>query len=72
MAEDSRPPSEGTSELPRRVPGAGGLTPGQVRRGFLPARTAGAPASSLPPDEAPAEPPRPPSSSSLPRRSPGA
>ena len=40
MAEETRPPPhERTSALPRRVPGAGGLTPGQVRRGFLPGGT---------------------------------
>jgi len=35
MAEDSRPPPGEPAGLPRRTPGAGGLTPGQVRRGFL-------------------------------------
>ncbi len=41
MAADSDPPprpsDEQSAELPRRVPGAGGLTPAQVRRGYLPA-----------------------------------
>jgi hypothetical protein len=46
MAEDGRPPppDQQSGELPRRVPGTGGLTPAQVRRGFLP------PATSLPGD----------------------
>ena len=81
MAEETRPPPhERKSGLPRRVPGAGGLTPGQVRRGFLPGRTpeAGKPAPTQGGTPAgPTEPARPqPGSSSprgsLPRRSPGA
>jgi hypothetical protein len=46
MAEDSRPPrpDKQSEALPRRVPGTGGLTPAQVRRGFL------APATSQPTD----------------------
>jgi hypothetical protein len=41
MAEDGRPPSpdKQSGALPRRVPGTGGLTPAQVRRGFLPPST---------------------------------
>lgn len=83
MAEDSRPrPSDRPPELPRRVPGAGGLTPGQVRRGYLTARTPATAAQASPQADAPpgqaeqaqqaqqAQPPRP--GGSLPRRSPGA
>src|SRR5271165_686455 len=51
MAEDSRPPPE-PSELPRRIPGTGGLTPGQVRRGFLPARRPTSAARASPPEAA--------------------
>lgn len=39
MAEDSRPPppdKQSGASPPRRVPGSGGLTPAQIRRGFLP------------------------------------
>jgi hypothetical protein len=37
MAEDSRPPppDKQSGALPRRVPATGGLTPAQIRRGFL-------------------------------------
>lgn len=50
MAEDYREPQKRPDGLPRRVPGANGLTPAQVRRGYLPvhlaqpADDAGAPA----------------------------
>jgi hypothetical protein len=36
MAEDHREPQERPGGLPRRIPGALGRTPGQVRRGYLP------------------------------------
>ncbi|MFY9889432.1 MAG: hypothetical protein WAK71_14060, partial [Streptosporangiaceae bacterium] len=36
MAEEERQPQERSGELPRRVPGVNGRTPGQIRRGFLP------------------------------------
>ena len=35
MADDNRPPPEEPLRLPRRIPGTGGLTPGQVRAGLL-------------------------------------
>ena len=78
MAEDSGPPPEEPPAMPRRTPGAGGLTPGQVRRGFLSQRTTAAPATAAPtstPDGVRAgqserrQQPRP--AGSLPRRSPG-
>jgi hypothetical protein len=36
MAEDQPEPPERPGSLPRRVPGAMGRTPGQIRRGYLP------------------------------------
>jgi hypothetical protein len=36
MAEDHPEPPERPRSLPRRVPGANGRTPGQIRRGYLP------------------------------------
>ena len=36
MAEDHREPPERPGGLPRRVPGANGRTPAQIRRGYLP------------------------------------
>ncbi len=72
MAEDDCPPQERSGALPRRVPGSAGLTPGQVRRGYLPTGlqasdgqdtppAAGVPAGALLPAEG-----------TLPRRAPGA
>jgi hypothetical protein len=41
MAEDNRPtpPDKSSGPLSRPLPGSGGLTPAQIRRGFLPADT---------------------------------
>jgi hypothetical protein len=41
MAEDNRPtpPDKSSGALSRPLPGSGGLTPAQIRRGFLPADT---------------------------------
>ncbi len=87
MAEDHREPQERPGGLPRRVPGANGRPPGQVRRGFLPVRparqedTAAAPAQpdapgqpDTPDRRTPGQPdaPRPVAAGQLPRRAPGA
>lgn len=72
MAEDSDPPPERSAALPRRVPGAAGLTPAQVRRGYLPSRAPESGAPQTPPkprDRARSAPPR--TGGSLPQRSPG-
>jgi hypothetical protein len=69
MAEDSRPPHERSGALPRRVPGANGRTPAQVRRGFLPVP---APDVAAQPSPLPSPPPPPPQPGGpLPRRAPG-
>ena len=71
MAEE-RGPSRSAAALPRRVPGAAGLTPGQLKRGYLPAHGAAA-AETEAADAEPAQDAQkpPPPAVHLPRRAPG-
>lgn len=69
MAGDSEQSNERSTALPRRVPGAGGLTPAQVRRGFLPPRAPESGATQAPPDRERPAAPRP--GGPLPQRTPG-
>ena len=77
VAEDSdHRPTERSTALPRRVPGTGGLTQAQVRRGFLPPRAPESGTNQTPPQTPPRpqdrdRPAAPRPGGSLPQRRPG-
>ncbi len=69
MAGNDRQPQERSSDLPRRVPGVNGRTPGQIRRGFLPMPADGLVSRAASPEARPAEIASP--GGQLPQRTPG-